>query len=255
MIEHLEKREANHGQVRVSSKEGFQLVLPEVHEPRYCLAQLDDYMHLPRRKFPYRHPFNMKLEARVSGDNLPGTWGFGLWNDPFSVGFIAGGVSRLMPVLPNAAWFFYGSAENYLSLQDDTPASGFHVKTFRSPQIPSFFSLFTLPLIPLLFCPFTARTLRRLARGFVKEDGKSLTIDATVWHSYGMTWRDESVEFAVDGNMVFQTTFSPQGRLGLVIWIDNQYFRFDPQGKIRFGSQKLESRQSLSIRGIELKNL
>lgn len=255
MNENLEKREANHGQVEGSIDEEFWLILPQMDRPRYCLAQVDDYMHLPRRRFPYEPPFSMKLEAKVSGKDLPGTWGFGLWNDPFSAGFIAGGVSRLLPVLPNAAWFFYGSAENHLSLRDEVPASGFHVKTFRSPGIPSVFSLLALPLAPLLLCPFIARMLRRLARGFINEDGVPLEVDVTKWHSYEMKWREEEVEFTVDGRTIYRTRISPKGRLGLVIWIDNQYFRFDPRGRIGFGSQAMESGQSLSIRNLELKGL
>jgi len=252
MIDQLEKREAHLGQVLGSCQDGFRLILPQSDRPRYCLAQLDDYMPLPRCKLPYQTPFSFQLEAKVSGSDLPGTWGFGLWNDPFSAGFIAGGVSRLLPVLPNAAWFFYGSEENHLSLRDDTPASGFHVKTFRSPQIPSFLSLFALPLAPFLCCPFTARTLRRLASKLIREDGRALQIDATVWHEYGLTWEDEEVNFSIDGKTIFQTPVSPRGRLGLVIWIDNQYFRFDSQGKIGFGSLKIKCEQSLSIRNIEL---
>ena len=103
MISGLEKREVNHGQVSGSYSDGFHLTLPEVEKQQYCLAQLDNYMRLSRRQFPYQPPIHLRLEARVSGAELPGTWGFGLWNDPFSLGCITGGVSRLLPVLPNAA--------------------------------------------------------------------------------------------------------------------------------------------------------
>lgn len=254
MIEGLEKREIHHGQVTGLPGDGFQLTLPVLTRRQYCLAQLDDYMHLPRRSFPYQPPLSLHLDAKVSGADLPGTWGFGLWNDPFSLGFIAGGVSRLLPVLPNAAWFFYASKENYLSLWDDAPASGFHVKTFRSPLIPSCLSIFALPFIPLLLWPAAAGLLRRSSRALVRESGRSLQIDVRDWHAYGLLWEVEGVSFTVDGEVVHRTELSPRGRMGLVIWIDNQYFRFDPQGKISFGSLRTDRQQSLAIRNLVLDN-
>ena len=57
----------------------------------YRLAQLDDYAGLPRRAFHTRRPAVLSLRARLSAAGLPGTWGFGFWNDPFSAGFGAGG--------------------------------------------------------------------------------------------------------------------------------------------------------------------
>jgi hypothetical protein len=42
-------------------------------------------------------------------------------------------------------------------------------------------------------------------------------------------------QFAVDGRSVFQTALAPRGRLGLVIWIDNQFAAFGPDGKLRAG--------------------
>jgi len=252
MIKGLEKREASHGQVTGSYSDGFQLTLPEVDKQQYCLAQLDNYMRLPRRKFPYQPPIRLQLEAKVSEAGLPGTWGFGLWNDPFSLGCITGGVSRLLPVLPNAAWFFYGSKENHLSLRDDLPGMGFHVKTFRSPLVPSLFSLFALPLIPFALLPSAARLFRKSLQIPVRESGRVLEIDVTQWHLYGLTWEEKEVRFEVDESVVLRTEISPLGRMGLVIWIDNQYFRFDPQGKIKFGSLKIEPQQNLAIRRLIL---
>jgi hypothetical protein len=190
----------------------------------------------------------MKLEARVSKADLPGTWGFGLWNDPFSMGSLAGGVKRLLPVLPNAAWFFYGSKENHLTLRDDMPASGFHMKTFRSPVIPSLFSIFAVPITPFLLCPWTARVIRRIARGLVTEDAQAIQLDVTDWHSYGLIWDNKRVRFAVDDTRIFQTAHAPKGRMGLVIWIDNQYFSFTSKGQIKFGALKSTTEAILEVR-------
>ena len=41
--------------------------------------------------------------------------------------------------------------------------------------------------------------------------------------------------WVVDGVQVFESPVSPNPPLGLVIWIDNQYAAFTPEGKISFG--------------------
>jgi len=250
MINDLEKREVNGGSINAMPENGSHLRIAKMEGGVYGLAQLDDYMHLPRRKFPHQPPFRLEIEARVSGQNLPGTWGFGLWNDPFAVGFGAGGMSRLLPVAPNAAWFFYGSEENQLSLRDGLPGSGFHAKTYRSPLLPSFLSLAALPVLPLLLWPAAARLLRKLARLVVEEDTKSLDVKVKDWHTYQLDWQKDSVTFAVDRKEVFCTGLSPRGRLGLVIWIDNQYFRFDREGRIGFGFLPTTSSQALFVRNV-----
>lgn len=251
MIEHLQKRESHGGQVLPCSS-GYRLILPTSSHTCYSLAQIDDYLHLTRRKFPHQRPIRFELEARVSRAGLPGTWGFGLWNDPFSMGGLAGGVKRLLPVLPNAAWFFYGSKENSLSLRDDLPGCGFHMKTFCSPLLPSVFSILALPILPGLLIPPAARLLRRVLRTLVKEDAQPLAVDATDWHAYRLTWRCDGVMFEVDGETLFNTGISSQGRMGVVIWIDNQYLLFNSKGKLRYGVLGLRSDQWLEVRHLWL---
>jgi len=252
MIKDLQKQESNGGQVLTLS-DGSRLILPILNHKRYSLAQLDDYMHLTRRRFPHQSPISFGLEARVSRTDPPGTWGFGLWNDPFSMGLLAGGVKRLLPVLPNAAWFFYGSDANSLTLRDDLPGSGFHLKTFRSPLLPSVFSIFALPLVPLLLVPSAARLLRKLLRKMVKEDARSLAVDVTDWHVYQLIWQNDAVSFEVDGEIMHQTQISPQGRMGVVIWIDNQYLSFNSEGNLCYGVSRTHSEQYLDIQDLWLR--
>lgn len=252
MINDLEKREVNGGSVKDTPENTISLRIPGMASDTYGLAQLDDYMHLPRREFLHQTPFQLMVEARISAKRFPGTWGFGLWNDPFSLGFGASGMARLIPKAPNAAWFFYGSEENHLSLRDDLPGSGFHAKTFRSPLIPSILSLVAVPGLPLLLWPAAARLVRKLSRQLVKEDAKSLDINVEEWHSYQLNWEEDLVTFSVDGNEVFLTDQSPRGRLGLVIWIDNQYFRFDREGRIEFGFLSTDSGQELFVRNMKI---
>jgi hypothetical protein len=252
MINALEQRLANGGRVEGSAGEVMQLVLPEIPTGKYGLAQVDNYSNLPRRKFPHRPPLKMTLEARVSAPDLAGTWGFGLWNDPFSIGFGGGGMARALPVLPNAAWFFYGSKENYLSLRDDQPGAGFQAKTFRSPRLPTVLSILAAPGVLLMLWPAAARLMRKWARLFVTESARPLSVNVQEWHSYELEWTQDRAVFTVDQREVLRTPHTPPGRLGLVIWIDNQFFRCDPTGKIKFGYLAVCDLGWLEVRGLRI---
>ena len=107
----------------------------------------------------------MHLEARVSSAAIPGTWGFGLWNDPYGFSFGPGNGFVRLPALPNAAWFFIASAPNYLSLRDDLPAQGGLAATFQSPHWPAALLAFGALALPLLALPPVARVMRRLGSG------------------------------------------------------------------------------------------
>jgi hypothetical protein len=43
------------------------------------------------------------------------------------------------------------------------------------------------------------------------------------------------VNFSVDGNEVLRTRTSPLAPLGLVVWIDNQYAAWPPDGRVAYG--------------------
>jgi hypothetical protein len=202
---------------------------------RYRLAQLDDYAALPRRQLPWQPPFTLALRARASASSLPGTWGFGLWNDPFGFSLGFGGNQRL-PALPNTAWFFFASPENYLSLRDDLPSSGPLAASFRSPHWPAWRYVLAAPLLPLLALPFMARPLRRLGRRTIHQDATSLALDPADWHTCRLDWEIDQVNFSLDGLTVLQTPVSPLGPLGLVLWIDNQYAALPPNGRLAYST-------------------
>lgn len=252
MINNLKKREIHGGQVIRSGENGIRLVIPQTPIKTYSLAQLDNYLHLPRKKFPHRPNMKIQLDARIIGKDIKGTFGFGLWNDPFSFGFGPAGVTKFLPVMPNAAWFFYASNPNYLSLRDDPPSSCFHAKTFTSPLIPSFLSILGAPLVPFLLFPPTARCIRRLLRSVVKEEMEAISIEIRDWHTYCLFWQADWVVFGIDGTELFKTTVSPKGKLGLVIWIDNQFFRFDSDGQLSFGYLETNSEQIMEIKNLEI---
>jgi len=248
----FEEHTAGGGEICRQEGEAQRLVIPAGEVGTYRLAQLDDYSPLARRNFPHSPPFSLQLEARLSAASIPGTWGFGLWNDPFSMGSFQAGADRLLPALPQAAWFFYASQPNYLSLRDDRPAAGFLMATFRSLQLPSILLAPAVLTVPLLAWRWAARRLRRLGGVFVGQDACLLERDPTIWHAYSLDWQTDGVAFSVDGELVFQTRIAPQGRLGLVIWIDNQYAAFRPEGKIQYGRLAYDQPAWLVVRGITL---
>src|SRR5512135_1952178 len=91
----------------------WRLTIPPGSSQHYRLAQLDDYDALPRRAFSWEPPLSFALQARASARVIPGTWGFGLWNDPFGMGLLGGTNVLGLPALPNTAWFFFASPQNY----------------------------------------------------------------------------------------------------------------------------------------------
>lgn len=203
----------------------------------YRYAQVDDYSPLARSRFLWRDAATLSLRCRVSDNSLPGTWGFGFWNDPFAVALGLGGMGRRLPALPNCAWFFYASPENHLSFRDNLPGSGFLAQTFSAPRIPSLLlapGLFGIPL--MLIKPISKWLRAKIAGRLISEDAKRLGVDATQWHAYRLQWSQSRVEFAIDQETVFITETSPQGPLGLVLWIDNQFAAWRPDGTLGAGT-------------------
>ena len=229
------------------------LNIPPGPKGQYRLAQFDDYSHLSRNEFLWQPPISMTLKARCSNPQHAGTWGFGFWNDPFSAKFGITGSARRLPVLPDCAWFFYGSPPNYLEFYDRYPAQGFLAATFASASILAPILLFGLALTPLLALPATARLLRKLLRVFIKQDAASININPTDWHVYRLDWLPDQARFYVDGNCVLQSRTAPIGRLGLVIWIDNQFAAFPTDGRLRFGTLANPVGTSLEISDLTFK--
>lgn len=231
-----------------SIENGWRLEIQKGDSQGYRDAQLDDYFGLPRRKFPH-HSLTLSLRARASSSSIPGTWGFGLWNDPFGMSLGFGGNPFRLPALPNAVWFFSASAQNYLSFTEDKPAKGFLAQSFRSPKFHPLLFLAGLTL------PFSRKLARKILSKVIDEDGVALWspaaccrdmqeqapalqsqgVDVTQWHRYRFEWSPKRVLFYVDDVQVFESPVSPNPPLGLILWIDNQYAAFTPEGKIGFG--------------------
>jgi hypothetical protein len=235
MIPELSIRKTSGARV-VQINETWRLEIPPGEKGVYRVAQLDDYGSLSRRSFNWSPPFWLSLRARASSDHIPGTWGFGLWNNPFGMALFSGVEILRLPALPNTAWFFFASQHNYLSLRDDLPAHGGMAATFRSAPLPAPFLLPAVPVIPLLLVPPAARQLRRLARLFVRQDAAALNLDPTQWQQYEISWFADRVLFLVNGQVALQTAVSPRAPLSLVLWVDNQFAAFLPDGKTAVGT-------------------
>jgi hypothetical protein len=219
---------------------GWRLDLPAGSHQTYRLAQLDDYARTPRNRLKHAPPWAFQVRARASSPDLPGTWGFGLWNDPFGFSLgLGGGKPGRLPTLPQTAWFMHASPPNWLSLGNDPkriPANGFFAGTFRSPRIPSALLAPGLLALPLCAIRPISRLLRRLASRIIQQDAARIDLDVTQWHEYSIQWLQEGCIFSVDGNVILRTACSPHAPLGLVLWIDNQFAAWTTEGKLGYGT-------------------
>jgi hypothetical protein len=195
----------------------------------------DDYRRLPRRRFPGQPPFRLSLRARASAAELPGTWGFGLWNDPFGLSLGLGGAAQRFPALPNAAWFFHAAPPNYLSFRNDLPAQGFLAATFRAPRLPAPLLALGSPVMALGVVPLAAQLLRGLLRQLIRQAAAQVETDVTAWHTYTLDWQAGQAVLSVDGQAVLTTPVTPLGPLSLVLWIDNQYAALPRRGIMSYG--------------------
>ncbi len=232
---------------------GWKLTIPAGGATRYRLAQIDDHQKTVRSRYPYRAPARLALDARVSADGLPGTWGFGLWNDPYGVSFVPGNGLIRFPALPNATWFFHSSPMCYLSFRDDKPGNGFLAQVFSSPTF--------RPLLirASLTFPFSHRAARRLLARIIDEDAVRLdlpaapaAVDVIAWHHYALEWTSGGSRLLVDDACVLETPVSPRGPLGTVIWIDNQRAGYTPKGQVSFGLERNAAPAWMEIRDLQV---
>jgi hypothetical protein len=161
-------------------------------------------------------------------------------------------MTQIFPVLPNAAWFFFASPENYLSIRNDHPSSGFLAAAFHSPSTSPLRLVPQLALVPLLFFHPWARRIRAKLSQVIDEQSIQLGVDVTQWNYYRLNWRTNKVEFSINSEPVFVSPTSPSGPLGLVIWLDNQYASFKPSGEIKMGVLKSSTPAWMEIEGLEI---
>jgi len=221
----------------------------------YSDAQIDDYSAPGRRRAAqllWRAPLRMETRARASHPISPpdatpalhvangeqpqrflrGTAGFGFWNYPLS---LSGAVLRL----PDAIWFFAASPPSNMALVPGVPGWGWKAQVVHAHRVGALAAG-----IPLAGAALRARltgdgaaAARWMQRVTGAHEAPLLADrgDITHWHTYVIEWRREVARFFVDEREVLVVPQPPQGPLGFVAWIDNQYAIATPRGELRFG--------------------
>jgi hypothetical protein len=211
---------------------------------RLAEAQIDDYQTLPRRRFRWRPPLTMTVRARFShGEGvLRGTAGFGFWNDPFMM------TGKRRPTLPRALWFFHASPPSNMKLDIGVPGYGWKAATIDALRLPFFLLAPLAPIaVPLMNIRPLYRALWPVGQRAIGVREAAVKTEMTEWHTYHLEWRARAVRFCVDGTLVLESDTSPQGPLGCVVWLDNQYMVVTPWGKFRYGRLDAASKQWMEI--------
>ncbi len=214
------------------TKDTLRFVNTKTVAANYSNAQIDDYQGLPRRDFLWRPPLQLTVHARFSHLNgdLSGTAGFGFWNDPFMM------TDSRRPALPRAIWFFYSSPPSNMKLDLHTDGFGWKAATIDTIRWPFFALLPTSPLaIPLMNVDWLYRTCWPIGQRAIGVNEAAIAAPMTEWHTYKLDWQEKSACFRVDGDVVLNCNTSPQGPLGFVMWLDNQYMVVTPWGKFGYG--------------------
>ncbi|RMG92204.1 MAG: hypothetical protein D6706_17250 [Chloroflexi bacterium] len=253
--------EVRGGEVRWMENGRIQLYLPVVRGG-YADAQIDDYgetavshsflSRLSRRHYPWQPPLHLQLRARFSHPLhlLQGTAGFGFWNAPF------GDPTVLLPTLPRATWFFFASAHSDLPFapfgrQNQWFAAAMNVLLHRA--------IWLLPVGPILLLlhqvPRWRNVLWPRVQRFLHIHSTPLVCSLTEWHKYELFWLSDGCRFLVDDELVWKTAVTPQGPLGFVCWIDNQYLRATPDGRFRWGTIPVTQSQWLEIEELTISPL
>jgi hypothetical protein len=234
----------------------LRFLLPGASQGTYANAQIDDYQGRPRRRFRWQPPLKLNVRARFShsSDQLGGTAGFGFWNDPFLM------TEPRMPTLPRAAWFFYASQPSNMKLDLAVPGWGWKaavVDALRPAALP--LALVALPAIVAMNIPAVYRRIWPFFQRTLKISEAPLEVEITRWHNYVLEWGTDSTRFGLIGDdgqwQVVLEAPSPQGPLGFVMWMDNQYLVATPWGKIRWGTLEIAEPQWLEVDSLSIESL
>jgi hypothetical protein len=226
---------------------GCRLSIPPVSRG-YADAQIDDTQGIRREQFCWMPPLRLTISAQASPAVPSGTYGFGLWNDPFAVSLGMRGAARRLPCGPRALWFFYASPPNEFGFTSG-PRSGWRAMSIDTPQFhplwltPAALAVAALAQIPILRRPVMQAALRQ-----VSAAEAVLTSAANELHEYELVWERSAATFRVDGQVVLRAAAPPRAPLGFVAWIDNQYAIATPENGLRFGTLATEAEQSLDLR-------
>ncbi len=229
----------------------LRFVNTDTNSARYTDAQIDDYQGLARRDFWWRPPVQMTVRARFShpAGELSGTAGFGFWNDPFMM------TGWRWPTPPRVIWFFYASSPSNMKLDINTPGHGWKAATLDALRWPFFALLPTALLaVPLMNISWLYRTFWPIGQRAINVSEVLLPVEMTEWHTYAIDWQPKTAHFSVDGETVLTCDTPPQGPLGFVMWLDNQYLVATPWGRFEYGLLDAPGRQWLEVSEIEIRS-
>lgn len=220
----------------------LKLTVPPIAGRVYADAQIEDYYRLRRSRFPASPPARFSLRARASHSQPAGTLGFGFWNDPFS---LTGGVLAS----PNAVWFFYASPPSDMALVDGVPGRGWKAASLNTGRLPGLvLAPAALAAVLLTRVPGLGRPVMAAARRVIQAHEAPLDdIALTDWHAYAVDWQPGQAVFSVDGVERLRAPHPPQGPLGFVLWIDNQYAIASREGQFSFGLCDVKEAQWLEV--------
>jgi hypothetical protein len=235
------------------STDGLRLTVNPTSETQYSNAQISDYYVREAGKlrfnFRWRPPLRMTVTAWAQHSHpLRGTAGFGFWNHPFSPDM------KRLPRLPQAIWFFFGSPPNNMQLAYGVPGHGWKSATIDAtralPLAPFTLPAMLLMRIPRLYERMWQPIQRALKIGEFALDSELLASR----HTYTLNWQIDHAVFAVDDEIVLETSFAPRGALGFVAWLDNQYAIVTPQGNFGFGTIAVAQAQSLILERVTIED-
>lgn len=216
----------------IFTAEGLRFINSPTDKANYTNAQIDDYQGLVRNDFLWRPPLTMVVQARFSHSAgvLNGTAGFGFWNDPFLM------TGLRWPALPRVVWFFYSAPPSNMKLDLHTPGHGWKAGTLDAIRWPFFALLPTAPLaVPLMNVNWLYQNCWPIGQRAIGVSEALVPVEMTNWHTYTIHWQPESVYFEVDGQTILNSPSSPEGPLGFVMWLDNQYMIVTPYGNFGAG--------------------
>ncbi len=250
MIQSFRKYCIGNGAI-VTTQDGVALVNGSTVQSRYSDAQLDDYAGLPRTRLPWRPPLKLTVTARFShgSHELVGTGGFGFWNDPFLM------TAWRLPALPRALWFFYSSKPSNMALTLDVPGAGWKAAMIDASRGPFLAMAPVAPfVVPLMRIRSLYRRLWPIAQRAMHVCESALTVEMTAWHRYEIQWQARQAVFSIDDAPVLICNDSPQGPLGLVVWLDNQFMVVTPWGSLQHGFLEASYQRWLEISQISVES-
>lgn len=230
------------GAAWVQEKDGLKLIVEGAEAGNLSVAQIDDYIHLPRARYYWRPPLQLHTRLRAShpSGELLGTAGVGFWNNPMPLW------GTRMEVNPNWIWFYYASPQSNISLAAG-PTHGWKASVVHAGRGGGTLLALGERLMQL---PGVGRWLSQ-AR-FPAQEAALDSIDFTHWHDLTIEWLSDRITFRADEQVVLQAELTLDVPLAFVAWLDNNYASLTPDGKFEVGNLAIPQRQAVELAFVEI---